>query len=231
MNDIFSQFLGLTEPSAAVSMQTILLCLLSAFVLAQIAAWVYVWSHRGVTYSATMAQSLVVLALIVALVMLVIGNSLARAFGLFGALALIRFRTPVKDAWDTVFLFLGVAIGIAAGTQNLLVAAIGTLIICLVIAFLSISRFGARLHHDGMLRLRLPPGGEEEADVRRVLGDYFDGFQLVHLRETGPSPAVEFAYQVKIIDPRFTSELLAELRKIQGATGLSLLMQDQEAMP
>ena len=58
-------------------------------------------------------SSAFVLAVIVTTVMLAVGNNFVGALGVFGALAMIRFRTPVKDANDTVFLFLAVAVGIA----------------------------------------------------------------------------------------------------------------------
>lgn len=99
-------------------------------------AWLYIWTHRGVSYSAAMSQSIVVLSLIVALLMLVVGNSVARAFGLFGALSLIRFRTPVKDSRDTVYLFFSVAVGIAAGTQNLGAALVGTLVVGVILVYM-----------------------------------------------------------------------------------------------
>ena len=142
------------------AVDSIILCLLATFLLSQAVAWVYLRTHRGVSYSGTMARSLIILSLIVAMVMMVIGNNIARAFGLFGALALIRFRTPVKDANDTVFLFFAVAIGIATGTGNILAGAVGTLIICLVFLYLSSIKFGNPLNHDGLLRFHLPAADE-----------------------------------------------------------------------
>lgn len=233
--DNIENILTYSEGSNALRMDGILLAVLCAFVCAQLVAWFYIWTHRGLSYSVSVAQSLIVLALVVTFVMLVVGNDLARAFGMFGALALIRFRTPVKDSWDTVFLFLSVAIGIACGTQNLMAAVVGTVLICLIIGYLSLTRFGTQRRHDGLLRVRLPMGGEHEGLLRKLMKRYCNSFHLIHMREAGPGSdgqrLMEYAWQVKLVDSSFGPQLMAELAGIEGATTPALLMQDEEIQP
>jgi Domain of unknown function (DUF4956) len=213
------------------AVDSILLCLMATFLLTHVVSWVYLRTHRGVSYSGTMARSLIILSLIVALVMLVIGNNIARAFGLFGALALIRFRTPVKDANDTVFLFFAVAIGIATGTSNILVGGIGTLTICAIILYLTATGFGNPLDHDGLLRFHLPVSGGPDKDIQTILGRYCDRFNLLHIREVEGGSAVEMSYQVKLVDLQESSQLATEIKAFNDVSKLSLLMQDNEAAP
>lgn len=78
----------------------------------------------------SMEQAQVLLCVSGALMMIIIGNSLARAFGIAGAAAIIRFRTPVDDPRDTTILFLLLALGMAAGIGALPVAGVGTLALC-----------------------------------------------------------------------------------------------------
>ncbi|HEX8916646.1 MAG TPA: DUF4956 domain-containing protein, partial [Humisphaera sp.] len=78
-----------------------------------------------------LAGTLVLLAVLIALVMLVIGESVARAFGLAGALAIVRFRTVVEDTRDTAFVMYAVIAGMAAGTGFMLAAAVCTPIVIL----------------------------------------------------------------------------------------------------
>jgi hypothetical protein len=230
LNDFLADLLTFQE-GLGVGLENVLLCLLTAYFLGQIVGWLYVWTHRGLSYSASVAQSLVLLSLIVALVMIVIGNSLARAFGLFGALALIRFRTPIKDVRDTVFLFFAVAVGIATGTQNLVAAAVGTVVIGFVLAFLFLARFGAKFDQDGLIRFRCPASGEKEARIRGVLGRFCDHYALLHMREVGPGPVMEFAYQVKLFDSGYCARLVDEVGRIDEVSDLSLLMQEEEVQP
>ena len=231
MNGLLNGVLGFRESGGVLSVDSILLSLLATFLLTHAAAWVYVRAHRGVTYSGTMARSLIILSLVVALVMLVIGNNIARAFGLFGALALIRFRTPVKDANDTVFLFFAVAIGIAMGTGNYVAGTIGTLIICLVFLYLASSRFGDPLDHDGLLRFQIPTNGNNGDELRTVLERYCESVNLLHLRESDDGQNIEFSYQIKMIDVCYSTPLIAEIKSFAEVSQLSLLMQDAEAAP
>lgn len=205
----------------------LLLHLLAAFVLGQLVAWVYAWTHHGVSYSRSQVQSLVLLSLIVTIVMLAIGGSLARAFGLFGALALIRFRTPIKDARDAAFLFLSVGVGITVGTRNLQLAIVGTCFALAVAVYLGISRFGERDAADSVLRFSMPNAGDAETRLRALLRHYCSSFALMHLREGG-SASMDFAYRLRLVDPTQSSALLADLSTIPGVRGASLLVQDEE---
>jgi hypothetical protein len=231
MPEMLEQALSFQETSTSLAVESIVLGLLAAYVLSQAVAWVYLWTHRGISHSASLTQSLVVLAVIVALVMLVIGSNLARAFGLFGALALIRFRTPVKDSRDTVYLFLSVAIGIGTGTGNVLAAAIGTIICCLILLFLTVSRFGNRQAHHGVVRMTLPPDRGPESLLLDAFRRYCSTFRLVHVRETGQSGIAEYAYEIKLAYPEDGALLAAEVRSIEGIEGLSVLLSDAEAAP
>lgn len=231
MNSVFDTILDFGDVAGQLTVESILLCLLATFVLSQVIAWVYLWTHRGISYTSSVVQSLVVLSLIVAIVMSVIGSNIARAFGLFGALALIRFRTPVKDTRDTVFLFLAVALGIATGTGNMVTGVVGTLFVCLVLIYLSAYRFGSKLSHDGLLRLLVPLGGDHENDINEVLDRYCDSAKLLHLREASPEEAMEYSIEIKMVDASRSSQLMAEIRMIEGVRDVSLLMRDAEATP
>jgi hypothetical protein len=228
MGDFLTAILGRTDGTAVLTLDAYLLRLLAALVLSQVVAWIYISTHRGISYTASVAQALVVMALIVTLVMAVIGNNIAQAFGLFGALALIRFRTPVKDARDTVFLFLAVALGIACGTGNITAGIAGTVVIGLVLWHLAATGFGAKLGHDGLLRLRAPAGAETLLNA--ALGRHCERVKLLHMRDAG-ADALEFAYEIGLEEPESSSRLLADVRSIVGVAGVSLLIQDSEAMP
>jgi len=85
--------------------EAVLLSLLLAFVLGQVLAWVYYFTHSGLSYSRSFVQSLIVITVVVAMVMAVIGTSFITAVGLMGALAIIRFRNIIKDTRDIAFIF------------------------------------------------------------------------------------------------------------------------------
>jgi hypothetical protein len=157
--------------------------------------------------------------------MLAVGNNLARAFGLFGALALVRFRTPIKDTRDTAFLFMAVGIGIAVGSQNVKIAILGTLVLSLLALYLFWTGFGARIKHDGLLRFYLPTSIPALV-LHDVLHRHCATFALVQARDAGTNQ--EFAYRVRLGDTRNSENLLSDMRRLQGISGLSLALHDQD---
>lgn len=96
--------------------------ILVAMLLGFIISYLYRTTHRGLSYSQSFTLTILFVTVIVAVVMMVIGGSLARAFALVGALSIIRFRTVIKDTKDTSYVFLALAIGMAAGTSNYFLA-------------------------------------------------------------------------------------------------------------
>ncbi|MCC6672924.1 MAG: DUF4956 domain-containing protein [Planctomycetes bacterium] len=227
MEDLFVRLSG-SWTTALPSLREFLVHLLLAFVLGQALAWVYVRTHRGTSYSRSIVHALVLLALIVTLVMLAIGDSLARAIGLFGALALVRFRTPVKDTRDTVFLFLAVGIGIAVGTSSLLLAVAGTIFALGIACYLDWTRFGEREISDSVLRLRMPSGPEPEGALREILGRYCRRFALLNARDSLTAGEMEFAYQLELRDIAATAGMVAAIRAIPGAGDVNLMMQTEQ---
>ena len=107
-----------------------------SFILSSLVAFVYQLTHKGYSYSKTFVTSLVLISLVVSVIMMVIGNSLARAFALLGSFSIIRFRTAVKDTKDIAFVFLALVVGMAIGTNNYTIGLIGTVLILIVVMIL-----------------------------------------------------------------------------------------------
>jgi hypothetical protein len=224
-------FAGLAAAAPALPpLPALLLQLLLALALALPVAFVYARTHQGTSYSRTFVQSLVLLPLVVTIVMLAIGDSMARAFGLFGALALIRFRTPIKDSRDTIFLFLAVAVGITVGVANTLLAVAGTAFVLVVAIALAQTGFGRRIGHDGVLQFTVAaPTSDQEERVRAVLAQHCRRFDLVSLRDARQGGAMDYAYQLRLRAPRGHEALVNALRAVPGAQDVSLLVDDGRA--
>ena len=83
--------------------------------------------------SAPVIQTQIVLAIVGAVVMIVVGASLARAFGIVGAANLIRYRAKIEDPKDAVVMLTTLSMGLAAGVGLFALAAFGTLFILAVL--------------------------------------------------------------------------------------------------
>ncbi len=112
-------------------------------VLELIIAWVYRKTHRALSYSQSFIFTMMLMGLIATVIMMVIAENIVGAFALLGAFSLIRFRTIVKETRDIAFIFFALAIGVAGGTNNYVVAGIGTVFISLIILFFNKINFGS----------------------------------------------------------------------------------------
>lgn len=96
-------------------------------------AWVYMSARQTRGFSQSIVQTLIILPVVVAGIVLIVRNSLALAFSLAGIVAGVRFRNTLKDARDAVFIFLAILVGLAAGVQALTVAFIVSIVFNFVV--------------------------------------------------------------------------------------------------
>jgi hypothetical protein len=104
--------------------------------------WVYMSARRTRRHNQGMVETLIILPIVVAGVVLVVQNSLALAFSLAGVVAAVRFRTTLRDTRDTVFIFLAIGVGFAAGVQVVTVAAVSSVVFNFVLLFIWRYEFG-----------------------------------------------------------------------------------------
>jgi len=188
--------------------------LLLAFILGFICSWFYRWTHRGFSYSASFVQTLILLAPITAFVIMVIGNSIARAFGLVGALSIIRFRIPLKDTRDTIFVFLSLGIGFATGTGAHIVASLGTLAAGIFALAVYLTRVGESIKGDFLLRFRMNSAPDDNCVYSDVFEKYLKKKTLVNMATSHQENYLELAFSVTLKDPKQRDSFIKELSKI-----------------
>jgi uncharacterized membrane protein YhiD involved in acid resistance len=210
------------------SIQSVLLSLLLAFILGQVLAWLYYFTHTGLSYSRSFVQSLILITVIVAMVMSTISGSFVMAVGLMGALSIIRFRNIIKDTRDIAFIFSALVIGMAAGSQMYQIAIIGTVVISLIIAYLYLSEFGSHRPHNAFLRFSLRSHIGKDHAIIIILKKFCGTYTLISSQEGDfGTTDVEYAYQVMIKNVSKNEQFLSELEKIDGIKNLSLTVQEQ----
>jgi uncharacterized protein DUF4956 len=210
-------------------LENVLLALLVSFILGQYMAWIYLLTHNGLSYSQTFSQSLVILTTIVCLVILVIGNNLLTAFGLFGVLAIIRFRNVLKDTRDTAFIFFALVLGIGTGSGRHLLAVLGALVVSLIMVYLHVTRFGGREHFDSFLRFLL---NESQTDLRvlqPILRRHCLSSRLVSWRKSAGEAPGEVSFRLTLRDPLRGGDMVQELEVSLGVTEVSLVVQQEQA--
>jgi hypothetical protein len=119
------EFLRTAFSSPAASPLDVFLRLVAAVILGGGVAWIYRASRDPNDAGPTFPATLVLLSVLIAASTQVIGDNIARAFSLVGALSIVRFRTVVRDTQDTAFVIFAVVTGMAVGAGDLKVAGIG----------------------------------------------------------------------------------------------------------
>ena len=209
------------------SLSATLLALTLAFVLGQSLAWVYVRTHSGLSYSRSFTQSLVIMTVVVALLMFVIGHNIIYAFGLLGALAMVRFRNVLKDTRDAVFIFMALVVGMAVGTQRFGMAILGTVILYLVVFYLSYTSFGTIGRFDGYLTMQLATPSVSTSIFGDILTKFCRATKQISTRHAGAGYGAEIVYQIGLRDRSRGHELVEQLKGVEGVTQASLVVRDE----
>lgn len=207
----------------------VLLGLMLAFVIGQLIAWVYMWTHKVLSYSQTFVASMVVLPVLVALMMMLMSGSVVIAFGLLAVFAVVRFRNVLKDTRDTTFVLWGIVEGMAVGTERQSTALVSTLVIMLILLYLRVSSFGSRHRYDVVLQLVWAGDATSgEAGLQPILRRHSSRIQLASLCRL-PGEGVDLSYRLLLRDPSRSDELQAELEKVPEVERLSLFVREDES--
>ena len=221
MNEVLQAF-GSTR---VLGLEQIACALLASFVLSAAIAYIYRWTYQGLSYSRSFVHTLILASIVTTILIIAIGNNLARGLGILGTLAIVRFRTPIRDPRDIIFLFACLAIGIACGASVFHVAILGTLFFCGVALFLHWSPFASLRVYEGLLHFTLPATVENgQEKMLDVMKKYCSSIVLVAMREATQGECLEYSYQVRLIDPTYQVELLNEVIQTKHVSDAHLLM-------
>jgi len=222
MLDLLSLQATSSNPTVVMSIYTVTL----SFILSVMIAFTYEKTFRGLSYSRNYVQALVLSPIVAATVMQAIGDSLASGLGMMGALAIIRFRTSLKDPRDIIFMFAALASGIACGVNGYSIAVVGTIGFCLVSFFLYFSPFGHISTFDGMLRFNLINEQDDMNQLETVLKSYCKIFALISLREMSQGKRIDYAYQIKLKKGKEKNTMVEALSQIHSIENISLMLQE-----
>lgn len=169
-----------------------------------------------------LATTLVLLATLIALMTLAIGNSVARAFGVVGALSIVRFRTVVEDTRDTAFVILAVVVGMASGAGYWLLA----------LAALPLAAAGALAMRawstpvsggcPATLTVRLGLGLDPATCVEPTLREHASGARLTSVASARQGAAFDFVYAFDVPAPDSLRSLAERLNRIEGVQSVEL---------
>jgi hypothetical protein len=207
----------------------LLLGLLLAYASGQLIAWIYMLTHRGLSYSRSFVNSLVMMPILVALVMQVLSNNLVTAFGLMAVFAIVRFRNILRDTLDTTYVLSVIVLGMASGTQKFATALIGCLVILLVLFFLWVTAFGTRHRYDLILNLHWARSIGDLINLERLLSRHSLRVHCASQRSHEGYEGTDLSYRLLLRNAGRLEELMTELRDLNGVSRVTTLRADDES--
>jgi hypothetical protein len=225
MNDFFSSDYSL----APTNVPALVLGLLLAFLGGQVIAWVYMLTHTGLSYSRSFVNSLVVIPMVVALVMMVLSNNLVTAFGLMAVFAIVRFRNILRDTLDTTYILAVIVIGMACGTMKFATAVVGCLLMALIMLYLWFTAFGTRHRYDVIINLHWARPLADLTDLRLLLQRHSVKALCASQRAHEGYEGTDLSYRLLMRDPDRLEDLLTELRAMQGVSRVTGLKAEEES--
>jgi len=201
----------------------ILIRLLAALLLGALVAWIYRRTRKSIDIAASFPTTLVLLSVLIAMVTQVIGDNVARAFSLVGALSIVRFRTVVRDTQDTAYVIFAVVVGMAVGARNPWVAVIGLVVVGLA-AFVMMTRVAAHSSSqpDLLLSLRVGLGHDLDKLLGGALDAHLQARELMSISTARQGVSLDVIYQTRLRPDGSAGDLVKALNRIEGVQSVQL---------
>lgn len=216
-------FLKSVASEQQLPLQTIVIRLAAAALLGGAVALIYRVTRPGSAVTQAFLRTLVLLSIMIAMVTQVIGNNVAMAFSLVGALSIVRFRTIVRDIEDTAFVIFSVAIGMAAGASQARLALTG-LAIVLITAIVMRSR-PARTP-DALawftLSVRVGLGHDAETLIGGTLDKFASDRRVMSMATARQGMSIDITYETRLRKDSVPDELVKALNRIEGIQSVEL---------
>lgn len=213
---MFNVLLDVIYVTNTITLGSLLLCVLLSLVMGCAFAGFYAFSRRKSGSDRSFTGSLVLLPLIVAVIIMLVSNDVARAFSLGGVFALVRFRTRIKETKDAMYLFGSVAVGFACGLEYYLFAGIITIVLLFALAMLYLLKLDDKDVKSFRLKILVP----ENLNYMNLFDDIFEKYlirySLKKTKITDFGSLVELVYIIKMKDHKQQKEFLDELRIRNG---------------
>lgn len=197
--------------------------IIAALVLGVAVAGLYRWARRGESSPPTFGRTLILMSAVIAMATQIIGNDVARAFSLVGALSVVRFRTIVKDTQDTAFVILAVVVGMACGADQLRVGLIGLGVLAVAaVALWPASALPMRRAHETLINLRITRAPGVRAAAEALLAPIAERLELTSASTARQGAALDLTYRARLRPGTPPTALVEDLGRIEGIESVEL---------
>ncbi len=200
--------------------------LLSALGLGVFISLVYMFTHKKEQYTAGFTISLIMLPAIIAMIILLVGSNVARAFSLAGAFSLIRFRSAPGDSKDISYVFFSLGVGLACGMGYLSYAVLFAVVLCAAMLVLHFTNFGTPRSNAMRLKICMPEDMNYQGVFDSVLDQYTRAYRLTRVKTIEFGSLFELTYDIKLSAPENTKAMIDAIRAHNGNLNVILTLNE-----
>ena len=198
---------------SAISVNEMLVAIALSFALSLFIVFIYKITYAGVSFSHSFAGCLIMISMVTTVVILVITSNVVLSLGMVGALSIVRFRTAVKDARDTAFLFWAIATGIICGAGYVTISVLSALLLGLL--FVLVHAFGSKHKSNSyMVVARFEEGNQVEENLSAL-----PGYKMKNMTMVGNT--TELVAEVRLDSKAM--DRLSQLRNAPGVKEISIM--------
>jgi len=218
-----SLFTATTE-TITISPLNLLIALAAAIVFGLLVSVVYMKTHETKSPSQGFAITLVVLPAVIAIIILLIGNSVARAFSLAGAFQIIRFRSAPGNPKDITYVLFSMAVGLCCGMGFILLGAIAAIVLCGVMVALETAKFGHSRGNEQLLKIIIPENLDYQHAFDSVFEKYTTSYKRIKVKTADLGSLYELQYKVTTKPGEDEKAFIDDLRCRNGNMNITLVL-------
>lgn len=217
---MFESLLSTTTTTTTLSLMSVVLSIAVAFLAGSIISVTYMSTQKK--HSQNFALTVILLPAVIAIIIMLIGSDIARAFSLAGAFSIIRFRSAPGEPKDIAYVLFAMAAGLAAGAGAILYALVFTVILCAVMFALDKIGFGTRKSNAKLLQITIPEDLNYDSLFDDVLAIYTDSYELTQVKSAALGSLFIITYEVTLKDTATSKAFIDELRCRNGNLAIKL---------
>lgn len=195
------------------TLESVLLSIIVSLLLGLFVAYIHM---RTTKYTKNFIITLSILPLLVQIVMMMVNGNLGTSVAVLGAFSLIRFRSIPGNSREITSIFFAMAIGLATGMGQLILAIMLTIIIGFVLFILSKSKFGEQKISDQVLKITIPETLDYNNVFNDIFNEYLEEYKLFQVKTTSMGSLYELSYKVSLKDDLCSKKLMDDIRVRNG---------------
>ncbi len=199
--------------SDTLTLESVLLSIIVSLLLGLFVAYIHMKTTK---YTKNFIITLSILPLLVQIVMMMVNGNLGTSVAVLGAFSLIRFRSIPGNSREITSIFFAMAIGLATGMGQLILAIMLTIIIGFVLFILSKSKFGEQKISDQVLKITIPETLDYNNVFNDIFNEYLEEYKLFQVKTTSMGSLYELSYKVSLKDDLCSKKLMDDIRVRNG---------------